>query len=79
MHNYTDVLIEDILQSGDSRLGAEGLEFNLAAVANKEYRNILSGISGIYLLTNLVNGHMYVGQAKNLAERLQRHKIRGEA
>jgi group I intron endonuclease len=36
-----------------------------------EYKSL--NFTGIYLITNLISGHCYVGQAKNIASRIRQH------
>jgi predicted GIY-YIG superfamily endonuclease len=34
------------------------------------------GFSGIYIIKNTINGHVYVGQSHNVAKRISEHKTR---
>ncbi len=43
----------------------------IVSLSNMSYKNI---ISGIYTITNTVNGKIYVGKAVNIGERLNCHK-----
>ena len=40
----------------------------------KELNKNLMEKCGIYIITNIKNGHRYIGSAKNLYERLKHHE-----